>query len=250
MLNEAPKKPKKKKDYSNPTKGLLFWRIQKESLRRAVTPMLMYLFMSLLLLASQTIDPDGVNVIEIVLGLLCVAGDAFFNGHLCFHYGKLHYGVYVAGNIHRKNRKLGIESGGDHHLEREYRPWKGFLIGLYVGLPAIVLGIIAGSIEVSVAWGYIQYFFAMFVGWAIIPLTWFGTIEGGGLVASPYWAVLMALLPILVSAIFYIIGAYAEKRSREALSAREKAVGEIAKKAKEKNNTRQVIYRDKKDNDK
>ncbi len=238
MLNEAPKKKKKKKDYSNPTKWQYFWRIQGECLRRSVTPYLMYLFMSLLALTCQTIVPDENSVIEIVLCLLCIAGGAFFNGHLLFHTGKLHYGSYIAGQLHRKNIAFGIQSGGGHRPEREYRVWKGFLIGFYVALPAIILGTIAGSIAVSQAWGYVQYAFMMFAGWAIIPITFFGTGGAGGetvgLSVSMYWSLLVSLLPIIVSGIFYIVGGYAEARDRARAAEHDRQVEEAGQKAKKK----------------
>ncbi len=238
MLNEAPKKQKKKKDYSNPTKWQYFWRIQGECLRRSVTPYLMYLFMSLLALACQTIDADNIIVIEIVLGILCIAGGAFFNGHLLYHTGKIHYGSYIAGQIHRKNIAFGIASGSGHRPEREYRIWKGFLIGFYIALPAIILGIIAGSIDMSQVWGYVQYAFIMFAGWAILPITFFGTAGTaagtGGLSVSMYWSLLMALLPILVSGIFYIVGAYSEARSRARAAEHDQEVQEAGKNARKK----------------
>ena len=230
MLNDLPKKEKKKKDYSNPTKWQLFWRIQKECLRRAVTPYLMYLFMSLLMLSCQAIANKAV---AIVLGIFCVAGGAFFNGHLCYHYGILHYGAYAAGCLHRKNAAYGIQSGGDHRPEREYRIWKGPLIGLYIGIPVMLFGILAGSLMGN-AQGWMYYAFAMFAGYAIIPITWFGTKAEGGLAVSPYWAILFVLLSVIVSAIFYYVGAMHEKKTREEAASRAEQVEEAGKRARNK----------------
>ena len=219
MLNDLPKKEKKKKDYSHPTKWQLFWRIQKECLTRAILPYLMYLFMSLLMLACQAIPEKA---LAIVLGILCIAGGAFFNGHLCYHYGKQHYGAYVAGCLHRKNEAYGIPSGGDHHLEREYRIWKGPLIGFYIGIPVILFGILAGSL-MGDAQSLTYFIFTMFAGYAIIPITWFGMRAEGGLVASPYYAILFVLLSVIVSAVFYFVGAMRDRKEREAASHAEQA---------------------------
>lgn len=206
MLNEAPKK-KKQIDYSNPTGWQLFWRTQRECWRRMVTPYLMYLFMSLLLLAVQAIFPDENAVLEIVLGCLCILGGAFFNGHLCYNYGILHYDNYLTGELHRRNARLGIHSGGDHHVEREFRFWKGFYIGFLIGVPVIVMGLLAGFFyEVA------SLFFLMFAGWAIIPLAWVG--DGVGITVSPFWSLLFILLPIIVSGVMYLVGAYVEKRRK------------------------------------
>ena len=52
MLNDLPKKQKKEKPM---TSWRYFWRIQKVCALRAVTPFMMYLFMSLIALACQAI---------------------------------------------------------------------------------------------------------------------------------------------------------------------------------------------------
>lgn len=212
MLNEAPKKPKKIKDYSNPTRWQLFWRIQRECWRRMISPYFMYLFLSTLGLALQAMVPGDNTVLDIVLGSVCIAGGAFFNAHLLYHTGKMHYDAYITGSLHRKNRALGIKSGGDHRVEREYRVWKGFLIGFCVGVPAIFLGIIAGAFPGS-GEGVAYFFMVMFVGWAIFPPRWYSATHGNMFV-SGYWSLLMVFLPILVSGIAYIVGAAVEKRAK------------------------------------
>ena len=116
-----------------------FWRIQKVCALRAVTPFMMYLFMSLIALACQAISPDTTEWYEVLLGAACIACGAAFNAHLTFSYGKMHYDSYLTGCIHRKNKLFGIQSGGDHHPEQEYRWWKGLLIGFYVGVPVLVI---------------------------------------------------------------------------------------------------------------
>ena len=231
VLNEAPKKTKNK-DYSNPTKWQLFWRIQRESWRRMITPYLMYLFMSMLMLACQTFGP---NWLHIVLGVLCILGGAFFNGHLCFNYGKLHYGAYVAGCLHRRNAVFGIQSGGDHRPEREYRAWKGFYIGFLVGIPALILAILAGFFPPDGSIGTVAYIaYAMFAGYAIIPITWGGAVEGQGTNISPFWSILFLLLPILVSGVMYIVGAHVEEKSRAREAERLEQVASAGKKNKGK----------------
>lgn len=237
MLNEAPKKRKKDIDYAHPGKWTLFRRVQWECFRRAVTPYLMYLFMSLICLVCQL----GNNVyVHTLLGSVCILAGAAYNAHLCYHYGKLHYGSLVAGELHRKNELFGIESGGDHRPEREFRVWKGFLIGLYVALPVIILGAVAGSIPsaklASSAGGLAYYALAMFAGWAVIPITWMGTVTAPdgtalGLRVTPYWSIAFSLLPILVSGCFYLIGAYVEKKSRLAEVKRSQDIIEAGERA-------------------
>lgn len=231
MLNEAPKKQKKQIDYSHPTGWQLFWRTQGECWRRMVTPYLMYLFMSLIMLAFQALG-DDLWWLRILIGVVCIGGGAFYNGHLCYHYGKLHYGAYVAGCLHRQNEALGIKSGGDHRPEREYSPWKGFYIGFLVGVPVILLGILAGAfLGTSIGGNFAGAALVMFAGWAILPVSWLNLYAGTQL--SFYWSIVMIVLPITVSGIFYIVGALREKREREEETARTQrieAAGAAAKK--------------------
>lgn len=214
MLNEAPKKPKKQKDYAHPSKGQLFWRVQKECWRRMVTPSLMYFFMSLIMLSCQAID---LPVLQIVLGIVCIAGGAFFNAHLCYSYGALHYGELVAGELFRKNELSGIATGTSHRVEREYSPWKGFYIGLLIGVPVILLGVLAGSFMGSEGGSWAAIALTMFDGWAIIPITWIRNYIPGMENVSFFYSILMIFLPILISGCFYIVGARGDqiKRQRE-----------------------------------
>ena len=238
MLNEAPKKPKKAVDYAHPNAWQLFYRTQRECWRRMVTPYLMYLFMSLLLLACQAIPNMWA---QILLGIACIAGGSFYNGHLCYQYGKLHYGALVAGEMHRKNEQQGIVSGGDHHVEREFRPWKGFYIGFLLGVPVIILGCLAGALFEKIndgnilnglLGGYSALALVMFAAWAIMPVLWVRNYVPGMGSLSLYWSLIMVILPVLISGIFYMIGAYAERKSRFAETERERRIEEAREEAK------------------
>ena len=77
---------KKNQNGMHLTKNQLFWRIQKECWRRMVTPYLMYLFMSLLMLATQAISGNSLVWLKITLGILCLLGGMAFNAHLTYNY--------------------------------------------------------------------------------------------------------------------------------------------------------------------
>lgn len=226
MLNEAPKRQRKQIDYAHPTKWQLFWRIQRESWRRMVTPSLMYFFMSLIMLSCQAIENMW---IQILLGIVCIAGGAFFNGHLCHSYGELHYGEYITGVISRRNETFGIATGTSHRVEREYSPWKGFYIGVLIGVPVILLGVLAGAFMGTEGGSWAAIALTMFDGWAIIPITWIRNYIPGMENTSFYWSILMIALPILLSGIFYILGARSDKRKREAEVERNARIEEARK---------------------
>lgn len=213
------------------TKWRLFWKIQKECFRRSVTIYLMYLFMSLLLLSSQAI---GNTAAQIILGIVCVLGGMAFDAHLSYHIGADHYDSYMAGCLHRKNALFGIQSGGDHRVEREYRLYKGFVIGLYSALPVLVFGIIAGHFGVgeNVLGSVAGVALVMFAGWAIIPIAWLRNYAH--LNINFYWTLIMMIIPILVSGIFYFVGAMLEKRKKEQESARMEKVQELSEKSRKK----------------
>lgn len=227
---QPDKTEKQQNERKQPTKWRLFWRIQKECLRRSVTVYLMYLFMSLIMLACQAIN-ENTTAIEIVLGIVCVLIGMAFNVHLCYHIGGDHYDAYLTGCMHRKNALFGIQSGGNHRVEREYRVYKGFLIGFYVGLIVIFLGILAGIFQGTEGGYYALLFLSMFGGWAIIPVGWLISLVDGSI--SYFWSLVFVLIPILVSGISYIVGANLQRRRKEREAERRDRVEEAAKRAKE-----------------
>jgi len=229
MLNELPKKPKKAVKL---TPWRKFRRIQKECFLRSVTVYLMYLFMSMLLLATQTIDQSGTSVLELVLGIACIAGGAAYDAHLCYHYGVTHYDNYLTGCLHRKNIENGIPSGGDHREEKEYRPWKGLLIGFYAALIVIIFGSIAGALGADGKLGDGAILaLSVFAGWAIVPVGWIREFSGAA-TANYFLSLLFAIIPVVVSGAFYLIGAYVERKRKDAENARMAAVEQAREEAK------------------
>lgn len=219
MLNEAPKKEKKPKNYANPTKAQLFGRTLRECWRRAITPSLMYLFMSLLAFACTAIN---VFALRVVLGSFCIVGGAAFNAHLCYQFGKMHYDAYLTGCLHRRNQVFGIASGGDHRVEREYRPWKGLVIGFLVGVPVIVFALLTLA-----APGVFEVALMMFTGYAIFPVQWLRVGLDWPWI-SALWSMAFVLLPMIVSTIFYFVGAWKEKQIKEQETERQDTIEELA----------------------
>lgn len=202
-------------------KTRLFWRIQWECVQRMLTPAVMYLFMSTLLLATQMITAEHLKWLRILLGTLCILGGAAFNAHLCFSFGGTHYEAYLAAQSHRENG-----SAGSLRPEREYRPWKGFYIGFLIGVPVIVLSVLAAIPGAMNGWAAV--IFVLFAGWAIMPVNWFG-----GTGAWFALSMIMIVLPVLVSGIFYILGAMRQKRKKLEQEERARKVKEAGERARQ-----------------
>lgn len=221
--------PKKEKNYFHPTRAQLFWRVLGECWRRSVTPFVMYLFMSIIGLITQVFNQsETLQWWEIVLGTVCILCGAAFNAHLCFNYGKEHYKIYRTGEIHRRNERLGIPVGMDHRLDKEYRVWKGFVIGLLIGLPVIVFSVPAhlcrfgGAEQGESAFNMILLFFC---GWAYLPFSWIS--RSVTYKVSQLLCMAFIVLPVAVSGAFYIVGAQRERRKQEEQDARTAALEKV-----------------------
>ncbi len=211
----------------NISKWRAFWRIQKECLRRAITPYMMYLIMSMLLLVCQALASVSLPLM-FVLSVICILGGIAYNAHLCFLTGQKHLDAYIAGELHRKNELFGIHSGGDHRPEREYRPYKGFVIGFYVGIPVLLFGILAGAFPALEGPGLLALI--MFAGWAIIPVRWLNIY--GGLNVSNFLSLVMIVIPVIISGVFYIVGAQVQAKKRSEREERMEEAKNTGKKGK------------------
>ena len=206
---------------TNLTGSKLFWRIQKECWRRMVTPYMMYLFMGSLLLATQVIK---IGWLQIVLGIVCILIGAAFNAHLAYGVGVTHYDAFLTGCVHRRNAEQGIMSGGDHRVEREYAPWKGFYIGFLVGIPAILfagLACIPGAM--SEGFNVARILLVMFAGYAIVPVSWIYGGMGHAPAGAYAWAMLAVILTTVITGVFYIVGAHVEKKRKQVIEEKEAA---------------------------
>ena len=218
MLQEKPKTEKQ----LHPSKARRFWRIAGECFQRAVTPFLMYFFMGVISLICMIVDSV---VLQIVFSAICFVCGVLFNAHLLFMAGGKHYDGFATNSIKRRNKIFGIDTGVEIFTEKEYRFWKGFVIGLIVAIPGLFFGIFAIFFD----WARIA---CMLTGsWGMIPVQWMLSatapdVNGG-------FTMLFALIPAVVSGVGYILGAYYQKRKLEAQAARSEAVAELSKQAHE-----------------
>lgn len=208
------------------------WRTVRECLVHSLVPMFMYLAMSgmLLVVLQRHTDEDGnvtrtaVLTASIICGIIAVA----YNALMSWGCGGSHFEQLVSGNMKRRSAE---ELGSDltitgYKAHKEYRPWKGFLMGFFVCLPVVIGGLLFGKYQANIEAGttgkgaaILLLIFEFLAGWAVMPFQY--------LHASNYYlSVLFALIPLIVSGVFYIVGAYSRRASvakKQALADRKSA---------------------------
>ena len=172
-----------------------------------------------------------------------------YNALLAWGFGGTHYEMLVSGNM----KRLSVDDAGNaykfssHSYVKEYRVWKGFVMGAFACLITLIFVIIFGAnqdrITAALAGeGVLENdrFFAtilllgiLIASWALSPFT---CAIGAGYIVSYYWAILIALLPIAVFGGFYIAGAYAKRnKAVRAQEAADRAAAAEAAKPKKIN---------------
>ena len=193
------------------------WKWVWECFKRSLLPLIMYIS------ASVVICMFTLDQVEIKAGLTTarfwtIFGIALFavvyGALMAFVEGGAGYDMLVAGNMKRmlSEKELKMTS---HKVQREYRTWKGFAIGAWMVVLPLICALIFGANQDAILTsedGGILFIKAigMFVtGWAIYPF-YFANFTGFASV-SYYWSLLLLILPILVSGVMYIVGAYARR---------------------------------------
>jgi hypothetical protein len=203
---------------------------------------MMYLVagMVMLLFFAKNYSMSKMIAWSVVCGVLALA----YDGLLTWLVGGTHYEQLVSGNMKRRSamnsgRELNITS---YKYEKEYRPWKGFAMGAWYAAiilaGAIVLGCNQSSIgqkTSSTGLGICVLIFDLLAGWIYLPFQIANkTIPT---TVSYFHCAWFALLPIVVSGVTYICGAYGKRAKR----VREQELAEKARQAEE-NKPRKINY--------
>lgn len=237
----TPKKPKKQSAFAKAMKTFFanLWELFKCSL-----PSTLMYFCAGSVLLMLTLKDEKVEwgTSQLVWTIVCGVVACAYDGLVSFAHGGTHFEMLVSGNIMRET----MNEFGDgykfssHKEEGEYRDWKGFVIGALTGIFTIVIGIIFGcnqgkihSETVSQGMGIFVLICFFISGWSILPFYYMNSV---GITVSYFWSCLFGLLPIIVTGIFYIVGAYARrnKNIREQELA-DKAAEEAANRQKKVN---------------
>lgn len=205
------------------TKWKVFWRIVWECFKRSVTPFVMYFLAGLVMLMIQS--KYGFSA-QMTWAVICALAALAYNGFLLWVNGGSHYEMLVSGNMKRRSA---MQMGSDlnitsYKFEKEYRPWKGFVIGLFVSVLLIIGSIVFGcnqdkiitamtdeNVTVSKGLAIAELIFYCCAGWVLVPLA---SINAAGTYVSFFVGCAFALLPVAVSGGLYIAGAYGRRNKR------------------------------------
>jgi cytochrome bd-type quinol oxidase subunit 2 len=223
--------------------GAYIWSLFKGS----ILPSIMYFCASaiLMMLVIKGEKIDWTNS-DITWTVVCVLGGVAYNALAAWANGGSHYEMLVSGNVKRS----AYDAYGNpykmstHKIVKEYRVWKGFAVGCFVAIIPILFGILLGANqeaihsggEASKDMGILVILAFLFSGWSVLP---FYCMNQAGMAVSYYYSMLFAILPILVSGVVYIAGAYARRNK----AIRQQELAEMAAKAEEeKKKNKKINY--------
>lgn len=199
------------------TKSGPIWSVI-EYARRAVTPFVINLMFGMTMFACAAIENDEARIILSYLLLVLTYIASFV---LIRTMGENAYKMKVAGERKRKGQPLGLTDSKDAYWPaKEYRGYKGFVIGAVVSLIPIVFIVIDAAAGVS----GVRVACAMLAGWAFFPPVVIATS------ANILFSLIPCAIQIVVAGVAYIMGGNKEKLRQFALEQREadvsKAKGE------------------------
>lgn len=177
------------------------------------------------LLTSLTMESDQItwDNKKLTWTIVCILGGAVYNAFLAYQQGGVGYEMLVSGNLKRMS-SMGSESTykiSTHKEAKEYRVWKGFLIGAFISVFCFLTGIIFGCNQAAIdahmadntqtlSKGLATFVLLgfLFSGCSILPLYY---LNGQGVYVSYFYSLLFALIPIIITGVMYIIGAYGRR---------------------------------------
>ncbi|MBE5746867.1 MAG: hypothetical protein E7352_01685 [Clostridiales bacterium] len=217
------------------------WQLIKDSLPSGI----MYLCAGcILMMATIKMREDNAFTFKnaaLFWIIFCPVVAAAYNALMSWANGGQQYEMLVSGNIRRSTEQT-YGAGykiGKYKEEKEYRIWKGFVVGGLMAFFAILVGIVWGvkqsRIDARLAdmeIGLSETLGIILSGWSVMPI-YYANAMGANI--SYFVSLVFALVPIGVTAGFYIWGAYARRNKR----LREQA---IADRASQSNKPQKINY--------
>ncbi len=219
------------------------WATLKQSFLASVMYTLAGMIMMMMSLRNDKVEWTSGTTVLFVVAILCAAA---YNGLLMYGVGGKGYEMLVSGNMKRRSaEQLGMEYKiSSHKEEQEYRVWKGFVCGLWSSVFIVVCSLVLGANQAVIDAGKVSEnvglivvnVIAMFVvGWVMYPLYFANYTKVAAV--SYYYGILFILIPILVSGVCYILGAYGRRNK----AIKEQEMADRAAKA-EANKVKKINY--------
>ncbi len=169
--------------------------------KRAILPWVYLIFMTVLTLSVHAIDSVILKFILVSATLLLYV---FIVGAISYKDGQEALKVRLANDIERKTI---IETGEDRPLNREeYKPYKGFLIGVIVSIPLIIL-LLLHTLSIPSAQGATTVFGTITNVLYSIIFNFFRITGAKLTVYTTYYTLLYVPVICLSTGIPYILGA-------------------------------------------
>lgn len=218
------------------------WTLFKGSVLTSIMYFCSSAILMMLIMKGEKIDWSNTDIIWTVV---CIIGAGAYNAIAAWANGGMHYEMLVSGNVKRST----LDAYGNdykmskHKFEKEYRVWKGFVMGAFTAIVPIIFGLLCGANQATIDSGKYGKGVAALVilafflsGWTIMP---FYCMNKVGIGVSYYLSILFALIPILISGFMYIGGAY----SRRNKAIRQQLLAEQAERAEEeKKKNKKINY--------
>lgn len=200
-----------------------FWSNFKELFVQSLTPAVMYFAASLVVFYQFGKMGEETNVSKLIgwgvaMGVIALA----YNCLLLVHCGGNHYEMLASGNLKRQSAyEMGTELNiTSYKSEKEYRPWKGFVIGLLSVWAVIAGSILLGANQSKITSGdglgktasVFALIFHLLGGYVLIPLQQYNACGLGNV--NCVVGIVFALIAVLVSGGAYIGGAYLRRNKR------------------------------------
>ena len=212
--------------------GTYTWSLFKGSVLTSVMYFCASAILMVLIMRGEKIDWAND---DITWTIVCILGAAAYNALAAWANDGTHYEMLVSGNVKRSTYDAyGNEyKMSNHKIAKEYRVWKGFVIGAFTAVTPIIFGIFCGANQAKIDSGDYSKGIAILLilafllsGWSILP---FYCMNKVGISASYYLSILFAIIPIIVTGALYIGGAY----SRRNKAIRQQLLAEQAEKEEE-----------------
>lgn len=166
-------------------------------------------------------DTETANLIwdntKLLWTIVCIAVAAAYDGLISYAQGGQGYEMLVSGNMKRMSSDIygGELKISSHKFAKEYREWKGFAIGGFMALFPIVVGILFGVNQTAIdnqkmgtGLAVVLLIGFLLSGWSVLP---FYYLNASGHSISYFVSILFALVPIIVTGVMYIVGAYGKR---------------------------------------